>query len=106
MRGEEEATFVEGLGKYHTFRKSDLPRPITAKTGDVIIVVEEFLPDDITSIKTRSDTEEVKVRVAVWDGEVNIIITGDKATEAKVSWSYEKANGDTVTTKDVPIKIE
>lgn len=106
MIGCSALALADDLGKTHKYKKANLPRSITAKMGDVIVVIEEVKPDDIKSIKAGSDLPEVKVRAVEMDGEVRIVITGDKAAEAKVSWSYEKKSGGNGGYKDLRIKIE
>lgn len=104
--GGSALALADDLGKSHKYKKADLPRSITAKTGDVIVIIEQVKPADIKSIKAGSDKPEVKARAVEMDGEVRIVITGDKGAEAKVSWSYEKKSGGDGGYKDLQIKIE
>ncbi len=97
---------ADDLGQTKKYSKADLPKSITAKTADVVIVVERLKPADVKSIKTTSSNPDIKVRAVEMEGEVRIIITGDKKGDAKVGWGYETVGGQDGGYKDLEIHIE
>lgn len=98
--------FADDLGKSMKYEVKNLPKSITAKTADVIAVVLGIKSDDIKSIKTTSSNPDIKVRAVDVDGEVRIIITGDKKGDAKVGWGYVTKGGKDGGYIDLEIKIE
>src|SRR5262245_32935997 len=67
------------IGKTHTYKLADLEKaqPITATTGDIILVIEEFKPTDAKQFKATSDNPHIKVRAVEMDGQLKILIASD-----------------------------
>ena len=99
--------FAADVGKAHTYKLADLSKasPVTVSTADVIVVIEEFKPEKVTDFKAVSDNPDVKVRAVAMDGELRIVITGDKKGNATVSW-YFKVNDSNSGYKGLKIQIE
>jgi hypothetical protein len=77
------------VGKAHKHKLADLPNPVAASPDDLVVVIEEFAPADAKEFRATSDNPDVKVRAVALDGKLCVVITGDKAGTATVSWSFK-----------------
>jgi hypothetical protein len=93
-------------GKTHVFERAKLPKMVKANAADTIIVVEDVKPEDVETIKVKSDNVAVKVKTEAAMGKVRVVISGAKKGKAKVEWEYETANGRVGGHKGLEIEIE
>jgi hypothetical protein len=93
------------VGKAHKYKLADLPKSVSASADDVIVVVEEVPPADAKEFRATSDSPDVKVRGVEMDGKLCIVIAGDKAGTATVSW-YFKVKGVPSGYKGLKVEIK
>jgi len=93
-------------GKTHKFKKADLPKLITVKAADTIVIIEEVKPADVEEITAKSSNANVKVKVQPAVGEMWLVINGSKKSKAKVEWQYATVTGRVGGHKGLEIEFE
>jgi hypothetical protein len=86
-------TLGADLGKTYKFKVTDLPNTVTCRTTDVVIITEGIKTSDLKWILASSSNLKVKVRTVDLNGDVVLIITGEKAATSVVSWGYVTKDG-------------
>jgi hypothetical protein len=97
---------ADDTGKTHEFERSKLPDVVKAKAGDTIVVIENVKPDDVESIKAKSNNDDIKIKTETVKGKVRIVITTSKKGKATVDWHYETASGRIGGHKGLDIEVE
>ena len=97
---------AEKGSKTHEFQRAKLPKTVKAKAGDTIIVIEAVKPEEVESIKAKSDNGDVKIKTEVAMGKVRVVITGAKKGKGTVDWAYETANGIVGGHKGLEVEFE
>jgi len=95
-----------GTGKTHEFERAKLPATVKIKAGDTVVVVEPVASPNVEDVKVQTDDAAATVKGVTTDANLKIVIRGEKAGKAKVTWKYNTADGKTFGHDGLVVEVE
>lgn len=83
----------KGEGKKHEYDPAKMPKVLTVKAGQSIVVTYKINPADVEETKGKSDNRDVTVKGEAGNGVLRIVIRSDQKGKAKVGWLITQVNG-------------